>query len=59
MISSRPGAGALETLIDADLLAHAEIWAAAGRPNTVFRLTPDQLMRMTGGRGRTLRLPRR
>lgn len=40
----------LETFIDEDLLQHAEIWAAAGTPNAVFRLTPDDLVRMTGGR---------
>jgi prolyl-tRNA editing enzyme YbaK/EbsC (Cys-tRNA(Pro) deacylase) len=38
------------TLIDEDLLQHAEIWAAAGTPNTVFRLTPETLVAMTGGR---------
>jgi prolyl-tRNA editing enzyme YbaK/EbsC (Cys-tRNA(Pro) deacylase) len=35
--------------IDADLLQHAEIWAAAGTPRCVFRLTPDELIRLTGG----------
>ena len=40
----------LETFIDEDLLQHAEIWAAAGTPNAVFRLTPGDLVRMTGGR---------
>lgn len=39
----------LRTLIDADLLAYTEIWAAAGHPNAVFRLTPDELVQMTGG----------
>jgi prolyl-tRNA editing enzyme YbaK/EbsC (Cys-tRNA(Pro) deacylase) len=38
------------TLIDEDLLGHAEIWAAAGTPNSVFRLTPQALVAMTGGR---------
>jgi prolyl-tRNA editing enzyme YbaK/EbsC (Cys-tRNA(Pro) deacylase) len=38
------------TLIDADLLDHAEIWAAAGTPNSVFRLSPQALVAMTGGR---------
>ncbi|MGF1610164.1 MAG: YbaK/EbsC family protein [Kiloniellales bacterium] len=38
------------TLIDADLLAHDEIWAAAGTPNAVFRLVPGELARLTGGR---------
>lgn len=39
----------LRILIDADLLAYTEIWAAAGHPNAIFRLTPDELIRMTGG----------
>jgi prolyl-tRNA editing enzyme YbaK/EbsC (Cys-tRNA(Pro) deacylase) len=38
------------TLVDEHLLRFDEIWAAAGHPNTVFRLTPDDLVRMTGGR---------
>jgi prolyl-tRNA editing enzyme YbaK/EbsC (Cys-tRNA(Pro) deacylase) len=38
------------TLIDEHLLAFEAIWAAAGHPNTVFRLTPDELVAMTGGR---------
>ena len=37
------------TLIDDALFAFAEIWAAAGTPNAVFRLTPDDLLRLTGG----------
>jgi prolyl-tRNA editing enzyme YbaK/EbsC (Cys-tRNA(Pro) deacylase) len=39
----------LQTFIDQDLLAFDEIWAAAGTPNAVFRLTPTDLVRMTGG----------
>ncbi|HYB10935.1 MAG TPA: YbaK/EbsC family protein [Alphaproteobacteria bacterium] len=39
----------LEIFIDEDLLQFAEIWAAAGTPNAVFKLTPDELKRMTGG----------
>lgn len=39
----------VRTLIDRDLFRHAEIWAAAGHPHTVFRLTPDALLRVTGG----------
>ncbi len=38
------------TLIDEDLLQHAEIWAAAGTPNSVFRLTPQALVAITGAR---------
>lgn len=39
----------VKVLIDADLMAFATIWAAAGAPNAVFRLTPDALRRLTGG----------
>jgi prolyl-tRNA editing enzyme YbaK/EbsC (Cys-tRNA(Pro) deacylase) len=42
-------ATSIRTLIDRNLLAHAEIWAAAGHPHTVFRLTPTELVRITGG----------
>jgi prolyl-tRNA editing enzyme YbaK/EbsC (Cys-tRNA(Pro) deacylase) len=37
------------TLIDQDLLEWPEIWAAAGTPNSIFRLTPAELIAMTGG----------
>lgn len=47
----------LETLIDRDLLAFEEIWAAAGTPNTVFRLRPGDLERITGGRLADLKQP--
>lgn len=36
------------TLIDRELFRFAEIWAAAGHPNGVFRLTPAQLEALTG-----------
>jgi prolyl-tRNA editing enzyme YbaK/EbsC (Cys-tRNA(Pro) deacylase) len=39
----------ITTVIDEDLLQHAEIWAAAGTPHAVFRLTPGDLVRLTGG----------
>jgi prolyl-tRNA editing enzyme YbaK/EbsC (Cys-tRNA(Pro) deacylase) len=38
------------TLIDEDLLKFETIWAAAGTPNAVFRLTPGELGELTGGR---------
>lgn len=44
----------LRTFIDADLLTYAEIWAAAGTPNSVFALAPADLPRMTGGEVATL-----
>jgi prolyl-tRNA editing enzyme YbaK/EbsC (Cys-tRNA(Pro) deacylase) len=43
-------AQALETLIDADLFGHAELWAAAGTPQAVFPLTPAELLRLAHGR---------
>lgn len=42
---SRP----LLTFVDADLLAYSEIWAAAGTPHAVFRLTPQELCNLTDG----------
>ena len=38
------------TLVDEDLLAHDEVWAAAGTPTEVFPLTPAQLVERTAGR---------
>ncbi|MGI5922277.1 MAG: YbaK/EbsC family protein [Syntrophomonadaceae bacterium] len=35
--------------IDQDLLRFEEIWSAAGTPHAVFKLTPDQLINITGG----------
>ncbi len=40
----------LEIFIDEDLLKYEEIWAAAGSPNAVFKLTPSDLIKMTSGR---------
>jgi prolyl-tRNA editing enzyme YbaK/EbsC (Cys-tRNA(Pro) deacylase) len=39
----------LEAFIDRDLLQYAEVWAAAGTPNAVFRLDPADLVKMTAG----------
>jgi Cys-tRNA(Pro) deacylase len=36
-------------VIDEDLLRYSEIWAAAGTPNTVFRLRPKDLLKMNDG----------
>ena len=40
----------LETFIDEDLLQYAFLWAAAGTPHAVFRLAPDELVKITGGK---------
>lgn len=39
----------LQTFIDKDLLQYDEIWAAAGTPHAVFRLSPAELTRITNG----------
>ena len=39
----------IPTFIDEDLLTYDNLWAAAGTPNAVFKLTPDELVRLTGG----------
>ncbi len=40
----------VETFLDQDLWQFDEIWAAAGTPHAVFRLTPDKLERATSGK---------
>ena len=35
-------------LVDRDLFRFEEIWAAAGHPNGVFKLAPDELLALTG-----------
>ena len=36
-------------LLDEDLFQYAELWAAAGSPFAVFRVTSQQLQELTGG----------
>ncbi len=43
-------AEAMPTFVDEDLLAYDSLWAAAGTPNAVFKLTPDQLVGMSQGK---------
>lgn len=38
----------LLTVCDRDLTRFAEVWAAAGTPMSVFRITPDRLLEVTG-----------
>src|SRR5262245_15305518 len=40
----------LDTIVDAHLLTLDGLWAAAGHPNSLFPLTPGELIRMTQGR---------
>ena len=39
----------LTTIIDEDLAAYPEIWAAGGTPHTVFPMTYEELVALTGG----------
>ncbi|HYI86279.1 MAG TPA: YbaK/EbsC family protein, partial [Burkholderiales bacterium] len=39
----------LRTFVEKSLAAYRELWAAAGHPHTVFRLTYPDLLRITGG----------
>lgn len=39
----------INTFIDEDLMQYDEIWAAAGTPNAVFKLTPKILLEITKG----------
>ena len=40
----------MEIFIDEDLLKYEEIWAAAGTPHAVFKLTAADLLKITEGR---------
>ena len=51
-IGGVPPVGHLEKLdvfIDEDLLRYEGIWAAAGSPHAVFKLTPSDLVKLSGG----------
>jgi prolyl-tRNA editing enzyme YbaK/EbsC (Cys-tRNA(Pro) deacylase) len=39
----------VRTLVDTDLLAYAEVWAAGGIPHAVVPIAPAELVRITGG----------
>ena len=39
----------IKTYIDEDLFQYETIWAAAGTPHAVFRLNPNELLKITGG----------
>ena len=38
----------LRVFLDRDLLAHGEVWAAAGTPSSVFPIAPGDLVRAAG-----------
>ena len=44
------GHGLSSVFVEKALAAHDELWAAAGHPHTVFRLSYRELLSITGGR---------
>jgi len=45
----REHAQRFRSVIDRDLVAYDEVYAAAGTPHAVFPITPADLQRVTGG----------
>jgi prolyl-tRNA editing enzyme YbaK/EbsC (Cys-tRNA(Pro) deacylase) len=43
------GHGLTRVFVEQSLAGFGELWAAAGHPHTVFRLTYDELLRVTNG----------
>ncbi|HEY7240463.1 MAG TPA: YbaK/EbsC family protein [Burkholderiales bacterium] len=43
------GHGLAKVFVDKALAGHTELWAAAGHPHTIFRLSYAELLRITGG----------
>jgi prolyl-tRNA editing enzyme YbaK/EbsC (Cys-tRNA(Pro) deacylase) len=44
------GHGLARAFVEKSLAAYGELWAAAGHPHTVFRLSYEELLRITGGK---------
>jgi prolyl-tRNA editing enzyme YbaK/EbsC (Cys-tRNA(Pro) deacylase) len=42
--------GPVTVLVDPDLMRHELLWAAAGLPDAVFAVRPEDLLRVSGGR---------
>jgi len=40
----------MDKLMDRDLARHEVVWAAAGRPDAVFSITPARLAELSGAR---------
>jgi prolyl-tRNA editing enzyme YbaK/EbsC (Cys-tRNA(Pro) deacylase) len=38
----------VRVVVDRDLLDHERLWAAAGLPDAVFPVAPDELVRVSG-----------
>ena len=40
----------IDTIVDEDLMKLGEVWAAAGTPNSVFKVSAENLLALTGGK---------
>ena len=40
----------VESFLDEDFMTYEKVWAAAGTPNAIFELTPNDLQKMTGAK---------
>jgi prolyl-tRNA editing enzyme YbaK/EbsC (Cys-tRNA(Pro) deacylase) len=47
---------ALAIYVDRDLLDYPVVWAAAGRPDSVFAVTPERLLAISGGAAADLKV---
>ncbi len=47
----------IPTIIDEDLFQFDEVWAAAGTPHAVFRLSPEALVRLSKGACKCILVP--
>jgi prolyl-tRNA editing enzyme YbaK/EbsC (Cys-tRNA(Pro) deacylase) len=45
----------LAVYVDRDLLGYGLLWAAAGRPDSVFAITPQRLLEISGGESADLK----
>jgi prolyl-tRNA editing enzyme YbaK/EbsC (Cys-tRNA(Pro) deacylase) len=43
--------------MDRDLLGHAVVWAAAGRPDSVFEISPERLLELSQAQVADLKAP--
>jgi len=50
-------AGDVPVFMDRDLLAYAVVWAAAGRPDSVFEIAPERLRELSNAQVMDLKVP--
>ncbi|MGE5615440.1 MAG: YbaK/EbsC family protein [Bacillota bacterium] len=45
----------IDTIVDEDLMKLGDVWAAAGTPNSVFKVSAENLLALTGGTLRSIK----